>query len=254
MKRATLFWIIAFIVTAGTGVFQRLTGPTYPLSGTAAFDNASFRYHLDRSFTSSTDARVAIPLDREDIRATLLWREFKSDNAWTEVPMEHSGGMMQASLPDRAPLSKLEYQIRLEKDGSAAVVPAQPVPCRFKGDVPLWVLLPHVLAMFAAMLFSLRAGLEVFMPGPSYTRLTQWTIVSLIVGGFIFGPLMSYYAFDLLWTGWPVGMDLTDNKTAIALLGWIAAAVGTRRSKSAGAWVLAAATVMFVVFLIPHSV
>jgi len=66
---------------------------------------------------------------------------------------------------------KLDYQIRLEKNESAVLVPSVPVTLRFKGEVPAWVIIPHVLAMFAAMLFSLRAGLEFLMPQPAYVKL-----------------------------------------------------------------------------------
>ena len=31
MKRTILFWILAFLVTAVSAVYQRMTGPTYPL-------------------------------------------------------------------------------------------------------------------------------------------------------------------------------------------------------------------------------
>jgi hypothetical protein len=168
--------------------------------------------------------------------------------------MEYRDGEFRGSLPGQAPLVKLEYQVRLEKNESVLLVPAEPITIRFKGDVPLWVIIPHVLAMFAAMLFSLRAGFEFFMPEPSPARLVSWTLGFLILGGFIFGPLMTHYAFDLWWTGWPVGSDMTDNKTLIALIGWVVAAAGLKWSKSGREWVLAAAVLMFAVFMIPHSI
>ncbi len=61
-------------------------------------------------------------------------------------------------------------------------------------------------------------------------------------------------AFNLWWTGWPVGWDMTDNKTLLALIAWVAAAAGLKWSRSGGAWVLAAAVVMLAIFLIPHSI
>jgi len=254
VKRSTLFWIIAFVVTAGSGVFQRLTGPTYPLSGTAAFEGGSVHYRFDRSFGSSSDAPVMLPMEDSEVRTTLMWKRHDTDDTFTEVPMEYSEGVFRASLPAHEPLTKLDYQIRLEKNESALLLPPQPVMIRFKGDVPLWVIIPHVLAMFGAMLFSLRAGFEFFMPEPIYTKLVSWTLGLLVLGGFVFGPLMSYYAFDLLWTGWPVGSDFTDNKTLIALVGWVIAAAGLKWSKSPGAWIVAAAAVMFAIFMIPHSI
>ena len=50
----------------------------------------------------------------------------------------------------------------------------------------------------------------------------------------ILGPLTQYYAFGALWTGFPFGIDLTDNKTLIALIGWIIAAFMLKRFEKAG--------------------
>ena len=92
------------------------------------------------------------------------------------------------------------------------------------------------------------------MPEPAYTGLVSWTLGFLVLGGFVFGPLMTRYAFNLWWTGWPVGSDMTDNKTLLALLGWIVAAAGLKWSKSGREWILAAAALMLAIFLIPHSI
>jgi hypothetical protein len=108
--------------------------------------------------------------------------------------------------------------------------------------------------MFAAMLLATRTGLEVFAAQPSLGKLLNWTLVSLFVGGFVLGPLATYHAFDLLWTGWPVGNDITDNKTLIAFVVWVIAWVTFLRAKNPKPWIFAAAVVMLIVFLIPHSI
>ncbi len=254
MKRSILFWIIAFVMTAASGIYQRLTGPTYALSGTTTFEDISIGYRFDRSSGGVADAPVVLPLEDSGVRATLLWRNHGAGDLFTEVPMEYRDGAFCAALPAQEPLTKLDYQIRLQKNEEVLLVPPEPVTIRFKGDVPLWVIIPHVLAMFAAMLFSLRAGFESFMPEPAYSRLVAWTLGSLFLGGFVFGPLMTRHAFNLWWTGWPVGSDLTDNKTLLALIGWITAAAGLKWSKSGREWVLAAAVLMLAIFLIPHSI
>jgi hypothetical protein len=70
----------------------------------------------------------------------------------------------------------------------------------------------------------------------------------------ILGPIVQKYAFDAYWTGWPFGYDLTDNKTLIAFIAWIAAAVAIPRVRNPRWWLLGAAAVVLVVFMIPHSV
>lgn len=88
---------------------------------------------------------------------------------------------------------------------------------------------------------------------PKLKKLTFWTLGLLVAGGAVFGPIVQWYAFDALWTGWPFGHDLTDNKIAVALAAWITAAIALYRSKNPKRWVLGAAIVMFVTYLIPHS-
>jgi hypothetical protein len=127
------------------------------------------------------------------------------------------------------------------------------VTTRFKGAVPGWLLLPHILVMFSGMLFSTRTGLEVFRTGPRFGAFSLWTLLLLMLGGFLLGPAAQWYAFGHWWTGWPVGTDLTDNKTAIAILVWLAAALAARKSRRPSWWVAVAAVVTLAVFLVPHS-
>ena len=87
-----------------------------------------------------------------------------------------------------------------------------------------------------------------------YRRLANWTAVLVFVGGFILGPLVQKYAFGVLWSGVPLGFDLTDNKTLIAFVGWLIALFLMRKGKPARAGVVAAAVLLLVVYSIPHSV
>ena len=104
------------------------------------------------------------------------------------------------------------------------------------------------------MLLSTRTGLEVFSAEPKIERLTYYTTFALFVGGMILGPIVQKYAFDAYWTGLPFGHDLTDNKTLIALLSWIAASISIKKSKKPKSWILAASIITLLIFLIPHSV
>ena len=74
-----------------------------------------------------------------------------------------------------------------------------------------------------------------------------------VIGGIALGVFVTHYSFGEWWTGIPVGNDITDSKTLIALVSWIAAAVAVGRSRLEKAWVVLAALVMLVIFAIPHS-
>jgi hypothetical protein len=128
-----------------------------------------------------------------------------------------------------------------------------PVVIRFKGAVPSYILTPHILLMFLAMLFSTVAGLMALAKNPLFRKYSLWTLIILIVGGIILGPVVQKYAFGEFWTGIPFGWDLTDNKTLIASLFWILA-VTMNRKKERPLYSILAAVVLLVIFSIPHSV
>jgi hypothetical protein len=149
---------------------------------------------------------------------------------------------------------KLAYRAVLNDQGKDIVLTGdEPIVIRFKGPVPTALLLAHVLVIFAAMLFSTRAGIAALDRGSDPRRLAAWTAVLFFVGGFILGPLMQKFAFDAWWTGFPLGRDLTDSKTLFAMLAWVVALVAGRGGRKNRGWVLAASVVTLIVFLIPHS-
>ena len=78
-------------------------------------------------------------------------------------------------------------------------------------------------------------------------------IALLGIGGLFLGPLVQKAAFGAYWTGWPFGTDLTDNKTAVAVLAWVVAAFRARGGRDARLAVGVAALVTLAVFMVPHS-
>jgi hypothetical protein len=131
---------------------------------------------------------------------------------------------------------------------------------RYKDPVPKPLLGAHVAFMFFAILIGMRAGLGALFGGTG-VRAHSWVALGLMtVGGMILGPFVQKYAFGEYWTGFPSGYDLTDNKTLIMWLAWIVACGALARTAKPDALglgrravVVAAAIVMSVVYLIPHS-
>ncbi len=242
------------MITAASAVYQRVTGPTYPLSGAVKFEGKQIKYKFQRSHSTSSDYKIEIKTGDSAIRGTLFWRRFKFDQDFSEIEMNGKETLF-AELPKQPSSGKLEYFVELYKGKESVVIPNNvSLVIRFKDDVPIWILIPHVIAMFCAMLLSTRAGLEFFNKEPKLTKLTNWTLGFLFAGGLILGPLVQYYAFGAFWTGVPFGFDLTDNKTLIAMLVWLFAWYMMRRSSNPKKWVLIASVVMLIIFLIPHSV
>ncbi len=249
-----LLWVLAFLITASVAVYQRLTGPTYPIKGEAELLGYEVKYKFNRSQDVGINHDVKIETQDSEISAVLKWKRFKTNDDWTKVQMIYSDGAFSAELPSQPPAGKLEYYVELEKKGESITLPkGKHVVIRFKGAVPAPILIIHVIAMFGAMFLSTRTGLDFFSNNPDVKVLTYLTISFLFVGGMILGPIIQKYAFDAYWTGFPFGHDLTDNKTAAALIFWLIALYMYRKTNKPHKWALTAAIVLLIVYLIPHS-
>jgi hypothetical protein len=253
MKKA-LLWILAFIITLSTAVYQRMTGPSYPLSGTVELNGQEISYRLPRTYETGNDCPVIIKTEDPEIDGYLIYKRFKTADHWTTILMERKNHELTAEIPSQPPAGKLEYKIIFSSPTEEkSLTGEESVVIRFKGHVPLGVLIPHIIVMFLAMLIGIRAGLEALRKDSNPRLLAIITTTLLALGGFILGPLVQKYAFGVFWDGFPFGTDLTDNKTLIALIGWITALIAGRKGQSARKWVLAASLIQFIIFLIPHS-
>lgn len=253
-KTNIIFWIIAFIITAASAYYQRVTGPTYPLSGNAVFGGKEIKYKFERSNSTNENCAVKIFTGDSAMKGTLVWKRHNTKDEWTKADMTYDNGVLTAELPKQPVAAKLSYKVRLSKEQNEIYVPTdREVVIRFKGDVPAVLLGFHIIFMFLAMLFSTRTGLEVFRKEPNFKKLAFMTLGLLTIGGMILGMFVQKYAFNEYWTGVPFGFDLTDNKTLIAFVGWIIAIVAMFKSKKPGYWIIGAAILTLIIFLIPHS-
>lgn len=249
-----ILWTLAFLITAGSAVYQRITGPTYPKSGTIQLAGKTIKYKLERSHVSTSNYLVEIETNDPEIQGELYWRPFQNKGEFNSIRMT-GDKILRAELPARKPLEKWEYFVKLSKGNEEVTLPGPNVlVIRFKGDVPLWVLIPHIVAMFGAMLLSTRTALEVFNKPAKYIKLTIWTLVFLFVGGFLLGFAMNWFAFGEMWGGFPIGNDVTDNKTLVAFVGWLVAAYFVKNNLKPGLFTVLAAILMLLVYMIPHSV
>jgi len=255
LRRSWQRWAVAILVFLISAGYQRITGPTFPLRGKVQVGAETIRYRLARSHGGTDDHRVTVHVSDPKTQGILSCKRFRTDDLWIDTPMQREGGDLVGYLPHQLPAGKLLYKIRLQSESGAVIVPpGGPVDIRFKGAVPKVFLYTHILFMSLAMIFSNRAGLEALSRFGRSRKLVIWTVVTLVLGGIILGPIVQKYAFGNWWTGFPFGHDLTDNKTALAFLFWLGALWGGRKGRKARGWIVAAAIVMLGVYLIPHSV
>ena len=251
--KSFILWVFAFVFTLVIAIYQRMTGPTYPERAKVTIGQIEYKFHLLRTYDGADDAKIRLYVPDTSIRGEFKFRRFKSYDDWTMIGMARHGDTLLGCLPHQPPAGKMMFSVTLLKDGTRYLVHAEPTVLRYKGYVPLGILIPHIIIIFLAMLFSTRAGLEVLFRG-KYTFLYTWlTIIFLFFGGLLLGPIVQKFSFGVYWAGWPLGHDLTDNKSIVAFIFWVVALIIQYRNREKKLWAVIASVIMLVVFLIPHS-
>jgi hypothetical protein len=245
MKK-TLFWVLSLIVTLGFAVFQRATGPTYPVKGkrVQVAGGELFAYRLPRSCTVAGGDCVIKIKSTPPLQGYLLWKRYKTGDEPQRLDLVYNNGWLFGSLPDQPPAGKLEYRTFVRTQSGETELTPEPLVTRFKGAVPGWVLIPHIVLMFLFMLFSVRIALTSAFGAAPVRHSVPATVIFLLAGGFVFGPA---------WTGFPFGYDLTDNKTLLMLVAWLPALWMVLKERPARLWLNIAFAVTAAVYLVPHS-
>ena len=248
-------WLLTIFITLSSVIYQRMTGPTYPVRGKLAIAGEIIKYELLRSHETTSDAIMDFAVPDTAISGIFKWRRYKSHDEWTVDTLKTINNKLTVTIPKQPAAGKVMYQISLVDDsGKEYQLSEQPVVIRYKGAVPKYILLPHIFFMFIAMLLSTRTGLEAIAKRERAFQLTLWTTGLLFVGGLILGPIVQKFAFGAFWAGWPFGHDLTDNKTLVAFIFWGIALWRGKQTGKGRVWFIIAAVVQLLVYLVPHSV
>jgi len=253
--RWILIWSLALLMTLGALVYQNLTGPTHPKRIEFRLADAQeYLLKLPRSQGGEFDCSVELDIPDTLLTGELYFRHFPTNEEWQSTRLIRNREKLVALLPHQPPAGKLEYYLLLKHAGQVFRVPyGEQVVIRFRGDVPAGIIIPHASLMFVSMLLSNLSLLLALFNIRQY-RLYGWiATVALFIGGLILGPLVQKFAFGQLWTGFPMGYDLTDNKTLIAFAFWLIAIIGNLKKDRRYLTILAG-LVMLVIFSIPHSV
>jgi len=261
---------MAFIITIAAAIYQRHTGPTYPKELNVTLNDKVYELKLVRSLALNEKPEIKLEIADSTVKARLFYKRFRSSEEYqvtgftykvfpvksflmNKVFKIYEEKGLYAEVPQQPPAGKLQYYFEIsDSKGTKSYLTETPVIIRFKGGVPAFILVPHILLMFLAMLFSTLAGLMATIKYTMYKKYAIWTLILFIAGGMVLGPIVQFDAFGDFWTGIPFGWDLTDNKTLIALLFWILAVVMNSK-KERPVYTVLAAFVLLLVFSIPHS-
>jgi hypothetical protein len=265
-----LFWTLAIIITLTAAVYQRRTGPTHPKRADVTVNGETYQLKMVRSLGLDQRPTVRLEIFDKEIEATLHYKRLNTDDPYTSVPFRYSeipidswfmNNIMRtdtvkgyfARVEQQPPAGKLQYWFQItDNEGTKNYFRDEEVIIRFKAPVPPIYLIPHIIIMFAAMLLSTYTGLLAMAGSSRFRKLGILTFVCLFTGGMILGPIIQKYAFGDFWTGFPLGWDLTDNKTLIAVIFWGLAIIRNHK-KERPLYSIIAAVVLLIIYSIPHS-
>lgn len=251
MKKG-IVWVLAVVITLFAAYYQRKTGPTHPKKETIEVSNQEYDIQFPRSQGGDDNATILLETP-DNIEGVLSYHRYPTNENWIVVKMKRTNEGLFAELPNQPPAGKLEYFVKLSVDNEEIFNNSvEPIVIRFKGNVPAYILIPHILFMFLAMLFSSFTGISALMKNIDYKKFGVITLVLLFLGGGILGPIVQKFAFGEFWTGVPFGWDLTDNKTLISMIGW-AVAVFFNIKKERPVLTVIAAVLLLLIYSIPHS-
>lgn len=264
-----LFWFFAILLTITAVIYQRLTGPTNPKRVKFTIENIDYKVKFPRTSETLVTLTEAVqkdiqqryskfefkvnPVLQDNFTIKILYKRYPSGDSLQQLETINNNGVYSFEFPSQPPAGKLIYYPVVINNGSEVVLcEEEGVILRFKSPVPSFVLIPHILLMFIAMLLANYSGITAFFLYEKSVKYAYFVLITLGTGGLILGPIVQKYAFGAFWTGWPLGEDLTDNKTLVAFLFWVAAVV-LNRSKPRKYLLILAAVVTLLVYCIPHS-
>jgi len=258
MKNKYILISIAVLITIGASIYQKLVGPTHPDWMKTEINGVDYSYKLRRSNDGEFLAPIKIEIADKKVKAKIHFKHYPiiEDENYKVENFKRDGDFLFAELPHQSAAGKLMYFIEFISDnGSVFEKKDAPIVLRYRDPVPVWwVLTPHIFFMFFAMMLSNLAGLKAVFGADGYKKTGKYALMALVIGGFIFGPLMQKFAFGEFWTGVPFGFDLTDNKTLIAFLAWAFALWHGSKNENSRAVFVFATLATLAVYLIPHSV
>lgn len=235
-----------------------------------------------RSITEQIDkkeVKITAMLQASESIIPVLHYRTATNLPYQEVTLARSGRSVSGIIPAGRRGDRAYYFLSVEDSAGTmlATLPAdssKPLLIKFKGKVASWVLTAHIVAMFGSIFFVLLAGMGAvdLLRGVGKLKVVVRNSVMalnlIFIGGFPLGIVVAYQTFGVGWDGVPFGWNITDNKTLIIFLFWLATVlVGFERlsrapgqrlqsapsPRSFALLVIVSVFVTLAVYLVPHS-
>ena len=145
MKKS-VYWLLAVVITLVLSIYQRMTGPTYPQKVAIELNGEGYKVKLPRSGVQQDEIVKLKGIPQTQGNISLHYRQYPTTSDYTTVDFVWKDSVWQAALPVQPVAGKLQYYLTV---GDKDYLSDEPVVIRFRNDVPAYILIPHILLMFA---------------------------------------------------------------------------------------------------------
>jgi hypothetical protein len=263
--------VLAFVLSVLMLLLARITATSSPRDCDVEIDRISLSHRTVTESFGENPELLLKALSADELEPVVYYTQTLGGPYEAETMRLVDSGFV-ATLPMLQKNSKWWYRIMVFKQGEllATFPPGKDQFIKFKGRVPPFILISHIIFMYATMFAGVLALLSAvdIVTGKGNVRRSikyvMWTLILGVIGGFVFGPMVSYQTLGIPYEGIPFDDDITDSKTLVFMLFWLFTFLISRRglkgkemAVSRGAYallVIMSFIVTFGLFLIPHSI
>lgn len=245
-------WLLAIVLTAYLAVLQLVMESSYPVVTEINTGKQKISLQLIRSFEGNGNCPVVFPIGDIAVKGYLLYN-LKSDTLKrVKLDLTREGDKLTGHLPQQLPGTEMEYQVFLEREKAQIEVNnGKPVVIKFKGKVPLYLILANAFCIVTVLLLSSLTGFYALFNVRSYRWMIYILLISSLFLSLFLFPLVQKYALNS-WSYLPKIWSLNTKILLTSLIWVITALLSLFMKKLRRIWLILASIITCVLFLIPH--
>lgn len=245
-------WLLAIVLTAYLVVLQLVMESSYPVVTEINTGKQKISLQLIRSFEGDGDCPVIFPIGDIAVKGHLVYN-LKSDTLnQVKRDFKREGDKLTSYLPQQLPGTEMEYRVFLEREKAKIDVNnGKPVVIKFKGKVPLYLILVNAFCIITVLLLSSLTGFYALFNVRSYRWIIYILLISSLFLSLFLFPLVQKYSLNR-WSYMPKMWSLHTKLLLTSLIWVITALLSLFVKKLRRLWLILASIITCVLFLIPH--
>jgi len=222
MFKKILFLAIAAIIAVISVFIQQFSSSDRPYNQEIQINSIDYSFKLPVYHEANEVCSIELLVPDTSVRGVLFYKLLKSKNDFKLINLIRMNEYLVSVLPHQKQNIKVQYYLQLNSAGKKYFIGKEnPLIVRFQGVVPKYILFPHVVLMFVALIFSCFAGMLTFSHIDSYKKYASVTFFLFTLAALIFGLIIHLVSFRHLFVQVANYNDLTFYKNGIIFLLWL---------------------------------